>query len=205
MDSQSPAPGGSLSDLSEFWNDDFAPLQNAGKAILGVLRKDEASLHGDLYRRILSTSTSSSLTSSTSYAESIPNHHYFADGTWAHSQSIPLPQFLQDQLSKVKLSTLMGLFPQANMAWMTVDDTIYLWSYDSLASASASASGAASATYNQNEFLYYQVPSHQPIISAGLASPKKGTITFCERFRVHSDNHLPLTAHPFCPVYPVYP
>lgn len=167
--SQSPSPGGT--ELSEFWSDDFAPLQSAGKAVLKVLRKDEASPHGDLYRRILSTPSAppSASTASSSYADAIPNHHYFADGKFAHSQSIPLPQFLQDQLSKAKMATLMGLFPQAQMAWMTIDHTIYLWSYNSGASA-----GEAAAS--ENEFLYFQVPSRQPIVSAGLARPKPGTL-----------------------------
>ena len=154
----------------KYWQDDFAPLQSAGKAILQVLRQDEASPHGDLYRRILSTSTSTSTsttTTPTSLSETTdapPNHHYFADGQWTHARSVPLPSFLQDQLSKAKISILMGLFSQANMAWMTIDDTIYLWSHAVPGSTNSS----------DREFLYFKVPTNQPIISAGLVRPKPG-------------------------------
>lgn len=144
----------------KYWQDDFAPLQSAGKAILQVLRHDEASTHGDLYRRILSTSTATG----SETTDAPPNHHYFTDGQWTHARSVPLPSFLQDQLSKAKISILMGLFSQANMAWMTIDDTIYLWSH--------AASGAT--TSSDREFLYFKVPTNQPIISAGLVRPKPG-------------------------------
>jgi len=160
--------------LSSFWNDDFAPLKLAGKDILKTLRHDETSPNGDLYRRILSlpssesSSSASSASASTSASPSealpIPNHHYFTDGKWAHSQSVPLPTFLQDKLAKTTLGTLMGLFPEAQLAWMTIDSTIYLWSYNSAENSNA-----------DNEFLFFVVPSKQPIVSAGLAPPKPGT------------------------------
>lgn len=142
---------------SDYWNDDFVPLQNAGKSILNVLRSDQTSAHGDLYRRLLSTS---SATSSAAPMDTDPiNHHYFSHGAWKHSQSIPLPPYLQEQLSKAKMSSMMGLLPEAELAWMTIDDCIYLWTY------TRSADG---------EFLFFQVPSHQPIVSVGIAPPKQG-------------------------------
>jgi hypothetical protein len=146
-----------VGDLSSFWDDDFAPLKLAGRDILKTLRRDETSPHGDLYRRILSSASSASSSS----AEALPNHHYFPDGKWTHSQSVPLPTFLQDKLAKATMGSLMGLFPQAQLAWMTVDATIYLWSYNSAASA-------------EQEFFLFEVPSKQPIVSAGLAAPKHG-------------------------------
>jgi hypothetical protein len=150
------------SDRSEYWKDDFVALQNAGKSISNVLRKDESCAHGDLYRLILSTTTSASsaTTTSTSDADSSnPNHRYFSNGAWNHVQSIPLPPYLQEQLSKAKMSTMMGLFPEAELAWMTIDDSIYLWTYTRSA---------------DSEFMHFQVPSHQPIVSVGLAPPKPG-------------------------------
>lgn len=149
---------------SDFWKDDFVALQSAGKSILNVLRQDESSAHGDLYRRILSTT---STTATTTSSADLPNHHYFSNGAWNHLQSIPLPAFLQQELSKAKLSTMMGLFPEAEMAWMTIDDSIYLWTY-------ASGDNSNVNTNTSNEFLHFQVPSHQPIVSVGLAPPKKG-------------------------------
>lgn len=165
MDSNGSTPGehnATSVNHSEYWKDAFVPLQHAGKAILQVMRKDETSPHGDLYRRILSTPSTVPTTSGE--MESIPNHHYFFDGggRCSHKQSIPLPAYLQDQLAQAKVSNVMGLFEQAQMAWMTIDDTIYVWSYN-YASMS-----------EQTEFLHFRVPSHQPIISAGLARPKPG-------------------------------
>jgi nuclear pore complex protein Nup155 len=142
--------------FSEYWKDDFVALQHAGKSILSALRKDESSAHGDLYRRILSPPSSSSTSSET---ESIPNHHYFAEGAWKHVQSIPLPPYLQEQVSKAKMSTMMGLFPEAELAWITIDDHVYLWTYTRSV---------------DSHFLSFQVPSHQPIVSIGLAPPKQG-------------------------------
>lgn len=131
------------------------PLQTAGKSILSVLRSDETSTHGDLYRRILSTTTANTVPPDTDPV----NHHYFSDGAWKHAQSIPLPPYLQEQLAKAKMSSMMGLLPEAELAWMTIDDCIYLWSY------TRSADG---------EFLFFQVPSRQPIVSVGIAPPKQG-------------------------------
>ena len=167
------APNGAV-DLSSFWADDFAPLKLAGKDILKTLRQDEASPQGDLYRRILSTASSASDSLSSSSSEAIPNHHYFPDGKWAHSQSVPLPSFLQDKLAKTTMGTLMGLFPEAQLAWMTIDSTIYLWSYNSTANA-------------DHEFLVFEVPSKQPIVSVGLAPPKTGKwIVSCKRYSQRS-------------------
>lgn len=144
-------------DQSDYWKDDFMPLQNAGKSILKALRNDESSTHGDLYRRILSSTSTTNTFAAES--ESSVNHRYFSDGTWKHASSIPLPSFLQEQLAKAKMSSMMGLFPEAELAWMTIDDCIYLWTY------TRSADG---------EFLSFQVPSHQPIVSVGIAPPKQG-------------------------------
>ncbi|CAJ1953445.1 unnamed protein product [Cylindrotheca closterium] len=142
------AGNNSVTSQSDYWNDDFLPLRNAGKSILKVLRSDETSTHGDLYRRILSTT---STTSNTIPSDADPiNHHYFSDGKWKHAQSMPLPSFLQEKLAKAKQYSMMGLFPEAELAWLTIDDSIYLWTF------TRSADG---------ELLYFQVPSQQPIVS----------------------------------------
>jgi Nup133 N terminal like len=105
-----------------------------------------------------------------------PSHHYFPNGPVRHSKSIPLPPYLQDLLTtKLKVSTTMGLFPQAEMAWMTIDDTVYLWTYNASFVSSGNVGTGMSATYHpSNHFLEFQVPSRQPIISVGLAPPKPG-------------------------------
>lgn len=161
--SSAASSSNNATDYENYWKDDFYPLQNAGKEVLRVLRRDESSPQGDLYRRIL-TSQSGSSTSGDS--ESLPYHHYFPDGQWSHVESIPLPQTLQDKLQTAKVSSTMGLFPEADMMWMTVDDTVYLWSYTN--------PGSTRSATTEAEFLYFQVPSKQPIVSVGLAPPKRG-------------------------------
>mmetsp|Transcript_11676 Transcript_11676/g.29571 ORF Transcript_11676/g.29571 Transcript_11676/m.29571 type:complete len:1883 (+) Transcript_11676:126-5774(+) len=185
---------------SEYWKDDFRPLRDAGKNVLQMLRRDETSVHGDLYRRIMSTNpsgrigiggggASSTASTITNSADSNPAHRYFpseeaensstdandADidvvGPIKHNQTIPLPPYLLEMRSKAKVSILMGLFPEAELAWMTTDDTVYLWTYHQ---NSGNANGIRSGGGVENQFLEFRVPSRQPIISVGLAPPKKG-------------------------------
>lgn len=147
---------------ADYWNEDYLPLRNAGKSILKVLRSDETSTHGDLYRRILSTTAA---TSNTIPSDTDPiNHNYFSDGRWKHAQSMPLPPFLQEKLAKAKQYSMMGLFPEAELAWLTIDHSIYLWTF------TRSADG---------ELLDFHVPSQQPIVSVGIAPPKQGKEDFC--------------------------
>eukprot|EP01083_Nonionella_stella_P118179 352770_1 len=51
--------------------------------------------------------------------------------TLQHSNSIPLPQYLSNIIRETKLSSLMGLLPEGNMVWVSVDDALYLWEYGS--------------------------------------------------------------------------
>ncbi len=192
---------------SEYWRDDFRPLRDAGKNVLQMLRRDETSVHGDLYRRIMSTNPSgrigfgsgtTSASSITNNGDSNPSHRYFASeeaenssspdtnnanidvaGPIKHNQTIPLPPYLLEMRSKAKVSILMGLFPEAELAWMTTDDTVYLWTYHQ---NSGNANGIRAGGGVDNQFLEFKVPSRQPIISVGLAPPKKGAFAnghFC--------------------------
>jgi len=196
-----------------YWKDDFRPLRDAGKNVLQMLRRDETSVHGDLYRRIMSTNPrgrigiggringtgttiggdSSSTLAAANDADSNPAHRYFPSeeaetnggdiggetnrtdvevgGPMKHKQTIPLPPYLQEMRTKAKASLLMGLFPEAELAWMTADDTVYLWTYHQ---NSGNANGIRSGGGAENQFLEFRVPSHQPIVSVGLAPPKKG-------------------------------
>lgn len=128
------------------------------------------------------------------------NHHNSSSSSssphWKHVQSIPLPQVLQDLLSttQMKVSHFMGLWdapppPQGDdtttttniptMAWMTLDDTLYIWSINittTTPSSSIHGSDTSSTATTTNNFLVsYQVPTNQPIVSVGLAPPKAGT------------------------------
>ncbi|KAL3925645.1 MAG: hypothetical protein SGILL_000273 [Bacillariaceae sp.] len=178
--------------VDEYWQDDFRPLRDAGKGILAVLRRDEMSTHGDLYRRIISSTTSTASTNNGD-AETNPAHHYFYPGsssnnngssesdktfeidgkesTIHHMGTIPLPPALAEKRKKVKMSTMMGLFPQGQLAWLTIDDTVYLWSYNS--SLDGTSDGAAEAG-RSSQMMEFQMPSKQTILSVGLAKPKPG-------------------------------
>jgi hypothetical protein len=209
-----------VADRSSYWNDDFRPLQDAGRAVLAKLRDDEQ--QGDLYRRIMAKTPAALVSNSAApggrgngtsnvgggirsgtdgsgpagFASDAaaaaageepandPAHHYFPNGPVQHAKSIPLPPYLQGLLTtKLKISTTMGLLPQAEMAWMTIDDTVYLWTYHhSFVSGTGGVGGASSSSSStaagggdpSHQFLEFQVPSRQPIISVGLAPPKPG-------------------------------
>ena len=220
----------SQSQQNQYWRDDFRPLRDAGKNVLQMLRRDETSVHADLYRRIMSTNQvgRSNRTSSASRtgndADSNPAHRYFpsydsddtakkgdsannnsnsnssnnngnsnsnndsnidvsgvAAGPIKHAQTIPLPPYLREVRSKAKVAILMGLFPEAQLAWMTTDDTVYLWAYHQNSGnmngirSGSSAGGGGGA---ENQFLEFKVPSGQPIVSVGLAPPKKGEFRY---------------------------
>jgi hypothetical protein len=221
----------SQSQQNQYWRDDFRPLRDAGKNILQMLRRDETSVHADLYRRIMSTNQvgRSSRTSSASRtgndADSNPAHRYFpydnddtakkgdsansdsnssngnssnnssnvdvsgvASGPIKHAQTIPLPPYLREVRSKAKVAILMGLFPEAQLAWMTTDDTVYLWAYhQSSGNINGIRSGSGAGGGVENQFLEFKVPSGQPIVSVGLVPPKKGElgiILFCIRRQI---------------------
>jgi hypothetical protein len=211
------------SSSDEYWQDDFRPIRDAGKGILSILRQDENSSHGDLYRRIIAKNSISNLggggisnttnnnanvrggdhgSITTTDAESNPDHRYFIDDngmknqinndgnitgdsqgeggvpvptpsstTVQHMGTIPLPSQLQEKRKHVKISTMMGLFPRGELAWLTIDDTVYLWSYNSSLDGTIDGAGNAGVS---TQMMEYQVPSKQPIVSVGLAPPKPG-------------------------------
>lgn len=136
--------------LAAFWNDDFTPLQAAGNAILQALREDEAAPDADLYRRIISSGSGS--------------HLYFkSPGVYTHQASIPLPSFLVEQLQTTRISSLMGLLPEAGLSWMSVDDVLYLWRSD-----------ADSNFDTLDDLCSLVIPNGQCVVSVGLVKPKKG-------------------------------
>lgn len=142
--------------MNDYWNDDFAPLEAAGKAVLTALRNDEAAPDADLYRRIVSSGSGSHL-----YFPSDPKQHPSA--TMSHIRSIPLPLYLSQQLQTTRVSSLMGLLPEADLVWMSVDEKLYLWS-----SSSAGVPGG------MEDFCSFTVPTGQCVVSVGLVKPKKG-------------------------------
>ncbi|GIQ90441.1 nucleoporin, Nup155-like, partial [Kipferlia bialata] len=42
-------------------------------------------------------------------------------------QVVPLPDALRDQLQNVQARSYMGVLPEINRAWLSVDNVLYLW------------------------------------------------------------------------------
>jgi nuclear pore complex protein Nup155 len=165
------------SSLEEYWNDDFTPLQAAGQAVLHALREDEAAPDADLYRKITHSGSGSHLY----FSAQSSNGGSMSGGSnggassnastgptppvvsMKHIRSVPLPKFLEEKLRTTKSHSLMGLLSHAKLAWMSVDHTVYLWSFH------------ATETANGSTFCSFAVPSGQPVVAVGLVRPKKGT------------------------------
>jgi len=95
-----------------------------------------------------------------------------------HSRTVPLPPFLAREMSTTRLSSLMGLLPQAGLAWLSVDERLYVWSYDAALRGHGGGSGwggggAGGEEGSAEDFCSYAVPSGQCIVSVGLVRPKK--------------------------------
>jgi Nup133 N terminal like len=169
--------------LSEYWRNDFTPLQAAGAMVNAALRADEQD--SDLYRRILgptrtnatsvaSSSSSSHLyfpTTNTTTADAVDADAAVPEQVLEHRKSVPLPLVIQEQLSTVRRYSRMGLLAEdtgADLAYLTVDDKLYLWSYQTTATRTT--------TTSPNSFCSFTVPSGQCVIAVGLVRPKKGTV-----------------------------
>ncbi|XP_048522615.1 nuclear pore complex protein Nup154 [Dendroctonus ponderosae] len=70
--------------------------------------------------------------------------------------NIPLPGEIVDHFSHVQCHCMMGLFPEINRAWLTVDSDIYIW------------------TYEENTDLAYFDGINETILCVGLVKPKPG-------------------------------
>jgi nuclear pore complex protein Nup155 len=189
-----------LSNLEDYWKDDFTPLQDAGKDVLAALREDENASDADLFRRIAAsddgchqyfpaTASFSSMTSSgfnlsgtapsampvatvTTLASLSPKTKNNSATTISqtppptislrHVHSDALPPLMAQQLQQVKIASLMGLLPEAELAWMSVDDKLFVWPCD----GTTTGQGAT--------FCSFTVPNGQCVLSVGLVRPKKG-------------------------------
>mmetsp|Transcript_3141 Transcript_3141/g.5841 ORF Transcript_3141/g.5841 Transcript_3141/m.5841 type:complete len:1874 (+) Transcript_3141:94-5715(+) len=163
-------------DTSEdpYLSNDFYPLKQAHDAVIAALRADEAAPDSDLYRRITSVAATSSDSRSrlyqaigddASFATSNINDGDFYHNTLSLKNSIPLPPYLRNIIKETKHSSLMGILPQGNMAWVSVDDSLYLWEYGSLTNNSGC---------DKEDFVCFRTPSGQFVVSVGLVKPKPG-------------------------------
>ncbi|CAH0559339.1 unnamed protein product [Brassicogethes aeneus] len=70
--------------------------------------------------------------------------------------NIPLPPEIVDHFTHIQCHCMMGLFPEINRAWLTVDSDIYVW------------------TYEENSDLAYFDGINETILCVGLVKPKPG-------------------------------
>lgn len=67
---------------------------------------------------------------------------------------IPIPPSILDAFREAQYSSLMGLIPEIDHAWITVDDKLFLWDYRS-----------------PSDFSFFEGMS-DVIVSVGLAVPQ---------------------------------
>eukprot|EP00761_Pharyngomonas_kirbyi_P003933 gb/GECH01003937.1/.p1 GENE.gb/GECH01003937.1/~~gb/GECH01003937.1/.p1 ORF type:complete len:1322 (+),score=261.03 gb/GECH01003937.1/:1-3966(+) len=119
------------------YNQELAILQNAAHYVDNVIVQDEHRF--DLLEELRSLRPSN-----------IETPRFCRKGF------VVLPEALLEQYSSMNVKCFMGLFPQINRAWMTIDNKIFLWSYK-----------------NESDFNEYD-ELDQVIMSAGLVKPRKG-------------------------------
>ncbi|CAN8073688.1 unnamed protein product [Agarophyton chilense] len=91
-----------------------------------------------------------------------PTQHKIADPGVQLKSVRPLPSIFTDQYNNIQYRSYMGLFPEINRAWLTIDSKLFLWAY-----ASSSSQGVA------NDFFVFEDLS-QIIVSVALISPRQG-------------------------------
>lgn len=69
---------------------------------------------------------------------------------------VPLPQEIMENFNHMQCNCMMGLFPEINRAWLTIDSDIYVWTYD------------------QGSDVAFYDGLNETIISVGLIKPKPG-------------------------------
>mmetsp|Transcript_24760 Transcript_24760/g.36519 ORF Transcript_24760/g.36519 Transcript_24760/m.36519 type:complete len:1559 (+) Transcript_24760:131-4807(+) len=94
------------------------------------------------------------------------DHKYFLEPyrtEWSpmleHKAFIPMPVSITEQYDRVSCASFMGILPEINRAWITVDSRLYLWDY-----------------MNPSDYLQYD-GLNEVIVSIGLAVPRAGVFT----------------------------
>lgn len=120
------------------------------------------------------TSTTAWETAATYYraVDDAPRPHLneVADPGIRHHSCQPLPQAFTSQYTNVQFKSFMGLFPQINRAWLTVDSNLFLWAYTPFAESSAAS-----------DFYVYEGFS-QIIVSVALITPRPGVFVETVRY-----------------------
>jgi len=89
--------------------------------------------------------------------------------------SIPLPAAFVSMYDQVRYKSFMGLFPQINRAWLTVDTRLFLWSYslNSMKPNLQSIHPLAQNTSDSDDFHSFE-GFDQVIVAVELVHPRPG-------------------------------
>ncbi|XP_056146577.1 nuclear pore complex protein Nup155 [Lampris incognitus] len=71
---------------------------------------------------------------------------------------VPLPSELVEQFTHMQSNCMMGVFPEINRAWLTVDNSIFMWNYE-----------------DGGDVVYFE-GAIETILSIGLVKPKPGIL-----------------------------
>ncbi|KAI0557574.1 Nucleoporin [Gracilaria domingensis] len=134
----------------------------------------EASASVDEALTVYRTSTSGWETADEYFRNAGTHHanHKVADPGVQLKSMRPLPSIFTDQYNNIQYRSYMGLFPQINRAWLTIDSKLFLWAY-----ASSPSQGVA------NDFFVFEELS-QIIVSVALVPPRKGVFVESVRYLV---------------------
>lgn len=151
-------------------------------------------------RATTAQAASPSTTTTTTTTATIPPTSYLK-----YEHSLPLPAHLANEMNKAQLSSLMGVSSEANLVWLTADDKLFLWSYDSSTSNTTTATNynydskkwgtftnttttSANDRYNyqdtRQDYCCFTVPSGQCIVSVAIVHPKTNVFTNCVQWCV---------------------
>lgn len=101
-----------------------------------------------------------------------PQSNEISDPGIRHHSTQPLPPTFISQYSNVRYKSFMGLFPQINRAWLSVDSTLFLWAYTPLGQ-----------TTPASDLFVYEGLS-QIIVSVALVKPRKGVFVDSVRYLI---------------------
>lgn len=135
---------------------DTQRIEVAGKTVENFLSKDSAA---PTLSNLLNVSPQSGPTASGFIEHDYPilNGMQIATNNMTQMKTlktVPLPPEIMEHFGHVQCHCMMGLFPEINRAWLTVDSDIYVW------------------TYEENSDLAYFDGLSETILCVGLVQPK---------------------------------
>ncbi|RCI05673.1 hypothetical protein CU098_001235, partial [Rhizopus stolonifer] len=156
----------------------YAALINTGKAIDQVISKDQE--HPDLVNAL------NAPTSSVYAAPLISSKREFSE-----IGKVNIPAHLFDRIASIQCRTFSGIFPEISRAWLTIDNTLYLWDYN-----------------NPMAEIFEYADQDQIILSAALIKSRPGLFNETVKYlivvatplqvifiAVIKPNHLPSVSH----------